>query len=337
MENVRFVGLDVHAESIAIAVAEPGRGEPATVATIPNDTVVLLKRLGRLGRVKCCYEAGPTGFGLHRDLAKAGIDCMVVAPSLVPTCAGDRVKTDRRDAVKLARFLRSGDLTEVRVPDEATEAMRDLERAREDAKRAELAARHQLGKFLLRHGRRSPVKTAWSKRHLDWIRVQHFEAPAQYRRSTPVARRASRGASPGPATATLGASWSRRPKGLPLPSPEERRHPGAQQGRLRGGPAHRLASPAPTVLPLRQADGAGEEQEPHGHRHRQGTRRIHLGHRPRAEAAHGLTAATSEDQAGGRPRERLKGETSPVLWARLQPAGCPLLERGSPRRIRVMR
>jgi transposase len=179
MENVRFVGLDVHADSIAIAVAEPGRGEPSGLATIPNDTVMLIKRLRRLGCVKCCYEAGPTGFGLHRDLEKAGVDCMVVAPSLVPTRAGDRVKTDRRDAVKLARFLRSGDLTEVHVPDEATEAMRDLERAREDAKRAELSARHQLGKFLLRHGRRSPVKTAWSKKHLEWIRVQRFKHAAQ--------------------------------------------------------------------------------------------------------------------------------------------------------------
>jgi transposase len=179
MENVRFVGLDVHADSIAIAVAEPGRGEPSGLATIPNDTVMLVKRLRRLGCVKCCYEAGPTGFGLHRDLEKAGVDCMVVAPSLVPTRAGDRVKTDRRDAVKLARFLRSGDLTEVHVPDEATEAMRDLERAREDAKRAELSARHQLGKFLLRHGRRSPVKTAWSKKHLEWIRVQRFKHAAQ--------------------------------------------------------------------------------------------------------------------------------------------------------------
>jgi transposase len=179
MQTVRFVGLDVHADSIAIAVAEPGRGEPATLATIPNDTVSLLKRLRALGRVKCCYEAGPTGFGLRRDLVKAGIDCVVVAPSLVPTRAGDRVKTDRRDAVKLARFLRSGDLTEIVVPDEATEAMRDLERAREDAKRAELTARHHLSKFLLRHGRRSPCKTAWSQKHLDWIRSQRFADAAQ--------------------------------------------------------------------------------------------------------------------------------------------------------------
>lgn len=181
MESVRFVGLDVHADSIAIAIAEPGRGEPGGLATIPNDTAMLLKRLRKLGRVKCCYEAGPTGFGLHRDLKAAGIDCIVVAPSLVPMKAGDRVKTDRRDAAKLARFLRSGDLTEVYVPDAATEAMRDLERARDAAKRAERTARHQLGKFLLRHGRRYPGKTAWTQAHLAWIRVQRFEHEAQQR------------------------------------------------------------------------------------------------------------------------------------------------------------
>lgn len=181
MEKVRFVGLDVHAASIAIAVAEPGRGEPGQLAVIGNDTSQLLKRLRRLGRVKCCYEAGPTGFGLQRALTAEGIDCVVVAPSLVPTRSGDRVKTDRRDAARLARFLRSGDLTEVHVPDEATEAMRDLERARDDAKKAERAARHQLGKFLLRHGRRYGGKTAWTGKHLKWVREQHFEQEAQQR------------------------------------------------------------------------------------------------------------------------------------------------------------
>ncbi len=179
MENVRFVGLDVHADSIAIAVAEPGRGEPADLAIIPNDTRLLVKRLRRMGKVKCCYEAGPTGFGLHRDLTAEGIDCVVVAPSLVPRKGGERVKTDRRDAVKLARFLRSGDLTAIHVPDAATEAMRDLERARDDAKRAERTARHQLGKFLLRHGRRYAGKTTWSQAHLAWIRSQAFEHRAQ--------------------------------------------------------------------------------------------------------------------------------------------------------------
>jgi transposase len=179
MENVRFVGLDVHADSISIAVASPGRDEPAPLATIPHDVPTLLKRLRRLGAVRCCYEAGPTGFGLQRALAAAGIECIVVAPSLVPVRAGDRVKTDRRDAVRLARFLRSGDLVEVHVPSAASEAMRDLERARDDAKRAELAARHQLARFLLRHGRRYGGGKAWTKKHHAWLLTQRFDHPAQ--------------------------------------------------------------------------------------------------------------------------------------------------------------
>jgi transposase len=183
MERLRFVGLDVHKESIVIAVADSGRGEPADLATIPNDTAVLLKRLKRLGQfemLRCCYEAGPTGYGLYRDLNAAGVHCVVIAPSLVPTRSGDRVKTDRRDAVKLARFLRSGDLTEVQVPEEATEAMRDLERAREDAKNLERTVRHQLLKFLLRNGRRyTEGRVAWTGIHLAWIRKQHFSQEAQ--------------------------------------------------------------------------------------------------------------------------------------------------------------
>jgi transposase len=131
--------------------------------------------------VKCCYEAGPTGFGLQRALQAAGVECVVIAPSMVPRTSGDRVKTDRRDAVKLARFLRSGDLTEVYVPDAATEAMRDLERCRDDAKRAERTARHQLSKFLLRHGRIYDGKSAWTGMHLDWVRRQVFEHEAQNR------------------------------------------------------------------------------------------------------------------------------------------------------------
>jgi transposase len=130
--------------------------------------------------LRVCYEAGPTGFGLCRRLRDAGIDCMVVAPSLVPGKAGDRVKTDRRDARKLAHFLRSGDLTSVHVPEEAVEAIRDLERARDDAKCAERVARHQLSKFLLRHDRRWEGST-WTVKHRDWIRTQKFSYPAQQR------------------------------------------------------------------------------------------------------------------------------------------------------------
>jgi len=130
--------------------------------------------------LRVCYEAGPTGFGLCRRLREAGIDCIVVAPSLVPGKPGERVKTDRRDARKLAHFLRSGDLTEVYVPDEAVEAIRDLERARDDAKCAERVARHQLSKFLLRHDRHW-AGTTWTVKHRDWIRTQKFDYPAQQR------------------------------------------------------------------------------------------------------------------------------------------------------------
>lgn len=184
MTRVVYVGLDVHKDSITIAVARQGREPAETWKTIPHDGVRLRKALKMLVKkgeeLRVCYEAGPTGFGLCRRLREAGIDCVVVAPSLVPGKPGDRVKTDRRDARKLAHFLRSGDLTAVYVPDEAIEAIRDLERARDDAKCAERVARHQLSKFLLRHDRRWEG-TTWTQRHRDWIRTQKFAYPAQQR------------------------------------------------------------------------------------------------------------------------------------------------------------
>jgi len=182
--SVVYVGLDVHKDSIVIAVAREGREPAETWKTIPHDGVRLrkaLKSLLREGeRLRVCYEAGPTGFGLCRSLRKAEIDCVVVAPSLVPGKPGDHVKTDRRDARKLTHFLRSGDLTEVHVPEEAVEAIRDLERARDDAKRTERVARHQLSKFLLRQGRVWEQGT-WTQKHRDWIRTQQFAYPAQQR------------------------------------------------------------------------------------------------------------------------------------------------------------
>jgi len=183
MSKVRFIGLDVHKDSITIAVADQDGSAPEVVATVPHELRAVLKQLKKLAapaQLRCCYEAGPTGFGLYRALNEAGVECVVVAPSLVPKQAGDRVKTDARDAIKLARFLRSGDLTVVHVPDAQTEAMRDLERARECAKRAERTARHALSKFLLRHGCNYSGKS-WSQRHLDWIRTVHFESEAQQR------------------------------------------------------------------------------------------------------------------------------------------------------------
>lgn len=179
--TTHFVGLDVHQATISIAVADPGRGEPQIGPTIPNDFKTLmksLKRLGELDHLMCCYEAGPTGYGLYRQFKKAGIRCIVIAPSLVPVKSGQRIKTDRRDAAKLAGYLRSGDLTPIHVPDEATEAVRDLERTRDDAKRAERVARHHLSKFLLRHDRIYKGVTRWGKMHTSWVAVQTFEHPA---------------------------------------------------------------------------------------------------------------------------------------------------------------
>jgi transposase len=184
MKEVLFVGLDVNMESITIAVADGGGTAPQVVATIPNDTKVLMRHLRRIaakGTVRCCYEAGPTGFTLYRTLRSEGVDCVVIAPSLTPKQPGDRIKTDRRDAERLARFLRSGDLTEVYVPDADTEAMRDLERAREDAKNAQGVARRQLQKFLLRNGHRYDGKTSWNTIHMDWISSRMFEHEAHNR------------------------------------------------------------------------------------------------------------------------------------------------------------
>jgi transposase len=182
MSNVRFVGLDVHAETIAVAVAEAD-GEVRALGVIPNrpeSIRKLVKKLGPAKQLRTCYEAGPTGYVVYWQLTALGVPCEVVAPSLVPVKAGDRVKTDRRDAIKLARSYRAGDLTAVWVPDAAHEALRDLVRAREAAKKDQLRARHRLGKFLLRRGRRPPVPMhAWTHAHLSWITTVHFEHPAQ--------------------------------------------------------------------------------------------------------------------------------------------------------------
>jgi len=182
MKGTRFVGLDVHAATIAVAVAEPD-GEVRSVGTIPNDPEAVrrvMKKLGGAEHLRACYEAGPCGYVLYWQLAELGVACHVVAPTLVPVKAGDRVKTDRRDAERLARSLRSGDLTPVWVPDAAHEALRDLVRAREAAKKDQLRARHRLQKFLLRHGRRPPAGTkAWTESYRRWIAALRFEQPAQ--------------------------------------------------------------------------------------------------------------------------------------------------------------
>jgi transposase len=181
-EKVRFLGLDVHAETIAVAIAEPG-GEVRSLGTIANRAESihkLVKKLGPVGQLRACYEAGPTGYVLYWQLAELGVKCEVIAPTLVPVKAGDRVKTDRRDAEKLARSYRSDDLTAVWVPDEGSEALRDLVRAREAAKQDQLRARHRLSKFLLRSGQRpAPGVKTWTQIYMAWIRQIRFVQMAQ--------------------------------------------------------------------------------------------------------------------------------------------------------------
>ena len=181
-KNVRFLGLDVHAETIAVAIAEPD-GSLRSLGTIANRAESIrrmVKKLGPVEQLKACYEAGPTGYVLYWQLTELGVACEVIAPTLVPMKAGDRVKTDRRDAERLARSYRSGDLTAVWVPDEGSEALRDLVRAREAAKQDQLRARHRLSKFLLRVGQRPAAgMKAWTAPYMTWVRQVHFAQVAR--------------------------------------------------------------------------------------------------------------------------------------------------------------
>jgi len=183
MHNIRFVGLDVHKATIAVAVARMGWGEPedfGTVVNRPEAVRKLVRRLGEPEELVLCYEAGPCGYGLYRQLTRLGATCMVVAPSLVPKKPGERVKTDRRDARKLTRLLRAGELTPVWVPDEDHEALRDLVRAREDAKEDRQRKRHQLGKFLLRLGLYPPAGVrVWTVKHRRWLDRLELQRVAQ--------------------------------------------------------------------------------------------------------------------------------------------------------------
>jgi transposase len=180
---IHYIGLDVHADSISIAIAEAGRGgEVRFYGKIPNDLHMVDKAFKKLGHpereLKVCYEAGPCGFVLARHFARKKIECLVVAPSLIPKGASDRIKTDRRDALALARLHRAGELTAVRVPDARDEAVRDLCRARTDAVRDLRACRFQLKAFLLRNGYRYQEGTAWTEKHLAYIRGLTLPHPA---------------------------------------------------------------------------------------------------------------------------------------------------------------
>ena len=174
-KELLYLGLDVHAENIAVAIAEAGRdGEVRNYGEIPNTFHSVEKLMRKLGHpnkeLRVCYEAGPCGFVLARFLKKKDIACDVIAPSLTPKGSGDKIKTDRRDARMLARLHRAGELTAVHVPDERDEAIRDLCRARTDAVQDQRSVRHQLKAFLLRNGYRYGEKTSWSAAHMRYLR-----------------------------------------------------------------------------------------------------------------------------------------------------------------------
>jgi len=177
-QHSTVVGLDVHKETITAAILPWEAARPEKTVTIDNHAKAierLVKQLRASGAPVFVYEAGPCGYTVQRQLHHLGCQAAVIAPALTPTRPGDRVKTNRRDAEKLARLYRSGELTEIRVPTAEEEAARDLVRAREDALADRLRARHRLTKFLLRHGRVHHGTKAWGQTHYAWLRQQRFE------------------------------------------------------------------------------------------------------------------------------------------------------------------
>ena len=181
-----YIGMDVHKETITYAVAFPDRASGVYRGEIAHTRKAVNKLIMRLSDgfngelLLFCYEAGPTGYHLYRQLVASGHACQVVAPSQIPHKPGERIKTDRRDALKLAQYLRSGDLTAVWVPDQEQEAMRDLTRSRGDMKAQELKARQQLNGFVLRHGHHWPSnKTRWTQTHYAWLESLVFSHPWQ--------------------------------------------------------------------------------------------------------------------------------------------------------------
>jgi transposase len=182
-KGITYVGLDVHKASISVAMLVAGSSKTLEweLSNEAGEVKKMVRKLRREGgeELACVYEAGPCGYGLQRQLQRLGIGCKVVAPSLIPRKAGDRIKTDRRDARKLAELLRAGLLTEVRPPSEAEEALRDLCRCRDDARVDLLRARHRLTKMLLRRDLRFSGGRPWTQKHRTWLWSLKLEHPAE--------------------------------------------------------------------------------------------------------------------------------------------------------------
>jgi transposase len=183
-ETIAYVGLDAHSTSISVAVAWPGQDKPEYLGKIPTNPAAVGKMVEKIAAkaqlLRFCYEAGPTGFALYRQLRERGHDCIVAAPTLIPRKPGERVKTDRRDAIMLATRLRAGDLTPVSVSDTHHEAMRDLVRIRDAAVRTRRRVRQQICGFLLRHGRRYDTGKLWTRTHRRWLLAQKLEHAAHH-------------------------------------------------------------------------------------------------------------------------------------------------------------
>ncbi len=178
-DTIKYVGLDVSKEKIAVAIAEEGREAPRYWGMIdhtPAAVKKLMKKLGKSENLQVCYEAGPTGYTLYRLFTQMGIYCEVIAPSLIPQRPGERIKTDRRDAIRLAQLYRAAELTSVYIPTPDDEALRDLVRCREDAKEDELRAKHRLSKFLLRNNLKPPSGVnKWTAKYMKWLDTMKFE------------------------------------------------------------------------------------------------------------------------------------------------------------------
>ena len=182
-EGTTHVALDDSKRKVVVAILRP-RATESEQRELPKEPHLirrLFQRLTREGPVQACYEAGVSGYDLHRQITACGVSCQVMAPALTPRRPGQRIKTDRRDAAKLVRLFRAGELTPIHVPNEAEEAGRDLLRCREDVRRDVLRWRHRVLKFLDRHGRLYVTGKNWSQRHWTWIRGQHFELPTLQR------------------------------------------------------------------------------------------------------------------------------------------------------------
>lgn len=178
-KNTTYVALDDSKNSIVAGILR-AKGTAPELHQFPNDPKHLRRfftRLQQEGPVRACYEAGPSGYDLYRQLTALGVPCQVMAPALTPRKPGERIKTNRRDAAKLVRLFRVGELTPIRVPDEAQEAVRDLLRCREDVQEDLLRWRHRLVKFLVRHGRLYREGRHWTQRHWTWLRSQRFSDP----------------------------------------------------------------------------------------------------------------------------------------------------------------